>query len=294
MGVELDTGKSKIGNGINNWAGLAYSSGGAAPTLGGGVANALAINIGTNGAVQLQGDPLTPTSIILPDVTSVVPAANSMGLKNGRITIGNGVTTGGVPVQARTMKGMRQFNTGSQPITGAFTRVAAIRIYPADIPLSYNAPFPAYTMYGEVTLTNNGYSTSIKDWGVGFAFDDQSLLAKSAETWIYGSLHPAPGTAKNLTWMTARLRSKSSFYPTADKYTFYDPAPIYTPYGVDASVSNNVVNYPVGSMPNGSGTQLISPATGGQLWLMVHAEKVTGQAVGGIIDVSYDLTFEFP
>ena len=33
MGVELDTGKSKIGNGINNWSGLAYSSGGSAPTL---------------------------------------------------------------------------------------------------------------------------------------------------------------------------------------------------------------------------------------------------------------------
>ena len=31
MGVELDTGKFKIGNGSNNWGGLAYSS--TAPTL---------------------------------------------------------------------------------------------------------------------------------------------------------------------------------------------------------------------------------------------------------------------
>ena len=31
MGVELDTGKFKIGNGTNNWGGLAYSS--SAPTL---------------------------------------------------------------------------------------------------------------------------------------------------------------------------------------------------------------------------------------------------------------------
>jgi hypothetical protein len=151
-------------------------------------------------------------------------------------------------------------------------------------------------MYGEVTLTNNNYSSSIKDWGVGFAFNDDSLAAKGG-LWIYGSLHPAPGTAKNLTWMSMRLRSKTMFLKFTEtphhNFTFYDPNPVYTHYGVDASVSNNVVNYPVGSMPNSSGQQLISGA-GGQLWLMVHAEKMAGQPVGGIIDVSYDLTFEFP
>ena len=263
------------------------------PALGSGVAIALALNIGTNGSVQLQGDPLTPTSIILPDVTSVVPAANSMGLKNGRITIGNGVTTGGVPVQARTMKGMLQFNTGSQPITGAFTRVAAIPIYPADF--LTGGQNPLFTIYGEITLSNDSYSANIKDWGVGFAFNNDSLLAKSAATWIYGSLHPSPGTAKDLTWMTMQLKARPQFISIGGNiYTIDNSAPIYSRYGVDASLPNNVTNYPKGSMPNNSGSQQISGLTGGNMWLMVHAEKITGQPVGGVITVNYDLTFEFP
>ena len=273
-----------------NYSGV--TAGGAAPTLGGGVANALAINIGTNGAVQLQGDPLTPTSIILPDVTSVVPAANSMGLKNGRITIGNGVTTGGVPVQARTMKGMLQFNTGSRPITGAFTRIAAIPIYPADF--LTGGTNPNFTIYGEITLSNDSYSANIKDWGVGFAFNDDSLLAKSDATWIYGSLHPAPGTAKDLTWMTMKLRAKSQLYALGGNMYTIDTAPVYSRYGVDTSLPSNVTNYPKGSMPNNSASQRISSLTGGNLWLMVNAEKITGQPVGGVITVNYDLTFEFP
>jgi hypothetical protein len=262
--------------------------------LGTGVRTALALPVGTNGSVQLYGEPLTPTSITLPEVASIVPALNSIGLKNGKITIGDGVTTGGIPVQARTMKGMFQFNTGSQPISGAFTRVAAIPIYPADFLTGGVNPF--YKMYGEITLSNDTYSANIKDWGIGFAFNNDSLLSKSDESWIYGSLHPAPGTAKDLTWMTMKLRGKSRFYPLSNnEFTFDDQiVPVYTRYGVDASLPSNVTNYPKGSMPNNSGSQRISGLSGGNLWLMVHAEKITGQPVGGIITVNYDLTFEFP
>jgi hypothetical protein len=262
--------------------------------LGTGVRTALALPVGTNGSVQLYGEPLTPTSITLPEVASIVPALNSIGLKNGKITVGNGTTTGGIPVQARTMKGMFQFNTGSQPISGAFTRVAAIPIYPADF-LTGGAN-PSYKMYGEITLSNDTYSANIKDWGIGFAFNNDSLLSKSNASWIYGSLHPAPGTAKDLTWMTMKLRGSHRLYALPNnEFTFDDQfVPVYTRYGVDASLPSNVTNYPKGSMPNNSGSQRISGLSGGNLWLMVHAEKITGQPVGGIITVNYDLTFEFP
>ena len=262
--------------------------------IGNGVASALALNVGTNGAVQLQGAQLNPTSIILPDVASVVPALNSIGIKNGKITVGDGATTGGIPVQARTMKGMLQFNTGSQPITGAFTRVAAIPIYPADFLTGGQSPF--FKIYGEISLSNDSYSANIKDWGVGFAFNNDSLLAKSDATWIYGSLHPSPGTAKDLTWMTMKLRAKSQLYALGGNMFTVDSLlpPVYSRYGVDASLPSNVTNYPKGSMPNNSAAQRISGLTGGDLWLMVHAEKITGQPVGGTITVNYDLTFEFP
>ena len=264
-------------------------------TTGTGVAAALALPIGTTGAVQLNGDPLTPTSIILPDVTSIVPPNKGLGLKNGKLSVGDGVTTGGVPAQPRNVKGMFKFDTGTQPITGAFARVISLPIYPADLTYLDGSGYPKYTMYGEITLSNDSYSSAIKDWGIGFAFNDDSLLAKSPAKWIYGSLHPAAGTSKNMPWMAAKLRSKSRLYLTSGNYTFYDPDPAFTPYGVTyATGADAVLSYPTRTMPNQSGTQILNKVTGGLLWLMVHAEKMTGEPVGGVITVSYDLTIEFP
>ena len=95
--------------------------------------------------------------------------------------------------------------------------------------------------------------------------------------------------------MTALLRAKSRFYSTSSDWTFYDPDPAITPYGVTYGTgADNVISYPVRTMTNSTGTQLISNTNGGLLWLMVHAEKMTGQPVGGVITVNYDLTIEFP
>lgn len=270
--------------------------GGEVPPLGTNVATALAIPIGTNGALQRQGDPVTPVSIILPDVTTIVPALNAIGLKNGKLSVGDGVVTGGVPARSRSVKGIFQFDTGTQPITGAFSRVVALPIYAGELPFSGGA-YPKYTLFGEITLSNDSYSTAIKDWGVGFAFNNDSLVAKSPAKWIYGSLHPSAGTGTNLSWMTMRLRAKSSMYQTngSNMFTFYTPDPKFTVYGTTLTTgADNVVSYATRAMPNGSGTQLVSNLTGGLLWLMVHAEKMTGQPVGGIITVAYDLTLEFP
>jgi hypothetical protein len=259
------------------------------------VKSALAKPIGTLGAVQLVGDVLTPTAITLPDITTVSAPAGAIGLKRGRISVGDGVTVGGVPTIPRNVKGMFKFDTSTFPITGADARIVSLPIYPEDLPFINNSTYPKYTMYGEITLVNDSYSAAIKDWGIGFAFNNDSLLPKSPSKWIYGSLHPAAGTAKNLTWMTMRLRTNARMYSLGNDWTFYDPDPAFSSYGVTYGTgADNVVSYPVRSMPNSSGTQLLSKANGGLLWLMVHAEKMPGEPVGGIITVNYDLTLEFP
>jgi hypothetical protein len=263
--------------------------------LGTNVLSALSKPIGTLGAVQLVGDVLTPTAITLPDITTVSAPAGAIGLKRGRISVGDGVTVGGGPIAPRNVKGMFKFDTSTLPITGAYARIVSLPIYPEDLPFVNALTFPKYTMYGEITLVNDSYSAAIKDWGIGFAFNDDSLLPKSPSKWIYGSLHPAAGTGKNLTWMTMRLRSNSQMYSQGNNWTFYYPDPAYTPYGVTYGTgADNVISYPVRGMPNSMGTQLLSKANGGLLWLMVHAEKMPGEPVGGIITVNYDLTLEFP
>lgn len=260
------------------------------------VATALAKPIGTLGAVQLNGDTVTPAAIVLPDVTTVSPPIGSLGLRRGQLSVGNGATVGGVLATPRNVKGMFQFDTTTQPITGADARIVSLPIYPEDLTYLDGSGFPKYTMYGEITLSNDSYSSNIKDWGIGFAFNDDSLLPKSNAKWIYGSLHPAAGTAKNLTWMAAKLRAKSRLYLSSGvNLTFYTPDPAFTPYGVTYGTgADNVISYPVRTMPNQSGTQILSKTNGGLLWLMVHAEKMTGEPVGGVITVNYDLTLEFP
>jgi hypothetical protein len=266
------------------------------PPLGANVSTALGKAVGTAGSIQLNGDALNPTSIILPDVTSTSPPAGAIGLKRGQLSVGDGVTVGGVPVRSRNVKGMFQFDTAGLPITGADARIVSLPIYPEDLIYTNVSGYPKYTMYGEITLSNDSYSAAIKDWGIGFAFNDDSLLPKSPAKWIYGSLHPAAGTSKNLTWMSMKLRSKSSLYiVNSTNLTFYNPDPAFTPYGVTYGTgADNVTSYPVRTMPNQSGTQLLSRTNGGLLWLMVHAEKMTGEPTGGVITVNYDLTLEFP
>lgn len=265
------------------------------PNMGSGVATALAKPIGTLGSVQLNGDTLNPTAIVLPDITSVSPPVGSLGLRRGRLSVGDGVTVGGVPSTPRNVKGMFQFDTGTQPITGAFSRVISLPIYPEDTTYIDASGLAKYTIYGDINLINDSYSTAIKDWGIGFTFNDDSLLAKSTAKWIYQSMHPAAGTTKNLTWMAAKLKAKSRLYSSGTNWTFYSPDIAITPYGVTQGTgADNVVSYPVRTMSNVSGTQLLSKANGGLLWLMVYAEKMPGEPVGGVITVTYDLTLEFP
>ena len=295
IGGNLTSGPVTSLNGLSNITDASVSVAKLSGGFGTGVLSAFTKNIGSNGAVQLVGEPLTPTSIILPDMTGLTPPVGAVGLNRGVLALGDAATVGGRLVRPRNVKGMLQFDTTTQPITGAFTRVVSLPIYPEDLIYTDGNGFPKYTIYGEITLSNDSYSAAIKDWGIGFAFNDDSLLAKSPAKWIYGSLHPAAGTSKNLTWMAAKLRSKSRLYLTSGNYTFYDPNPAFTPYGVTYGTgADNVISYPVRTMPNSSGTQILSRMTGGLLWLMVHAEKMTGEPVGGVITVNYDLTLEFP
>lgn len=268
------------------------------PSIGTDVVTALQLPIGTNGAMQRQGDPLTPTSIIVPDVSGIIPASGSIGLKRGSLSVGDGVTTGGNEINPlRRIRGSYRFDTAGQPITGAFARIAALPIFASDSPAtSATSSFP-FKIFGTIRMTDvgAGYSTLTKEAGVGFCFNNDSLTAKTAGKWLYVSMHPAPGTGKNIFVSEGVINWNNSFlkYPSFPSYAVGASPRLYSNSSVYSTGSDPVLSNPF-MASGGDGNQRITAGVENKMWLMVYAEKVTGQPTGGYFDIQYDLTLEFP
>lgn len=261
-------------------------------SLGTGVATALALPVGTDGAIQRQGDALTPVSIKVPDMTTVVPPSGAIGLKYGQLSLGDGAKMGGNEINPlRRIRGSYRFNTAAQPITGAFTRVAALPIFPTDIPSIPNSNV-YFALYGSVRFNSPSYySQQIKDLGVGFCFNDDSLTAKSAGKWMYASAHPTPGTGAKLNFVDVSVKWFGAFSPFGFPDFAIGTYPEVSCVGsVYSSGSDPVITYP---SANSSGLPKVTSATSAKMWLMLHGEKVTGQTTGGNIDITYDLTLDF-
>lgn len=261
-------------------------------SLGTGVSTALALPIGTNGAAQRQGDPLTPTSIIVPDMTTVVPPSGAIGLKYGQLSLGDGAKMGGNEINPlRRIRGSYRFSTGVQPITGAFTRVAALPIFPTDIPSISNTSVP-FVVYGSIRFSSPSYySQQIKDLGIGFCFNDDSLTAKSAGKWMYASAHPTPGTGTRLNFVDVSVGWFGAFSPFGfPDFAIGGPPEVSCVGSVYSAGSDPVITYPSAVS---TGFPKVTSATSAKMWLMLHGEKATGQVVGGFIDIKYDLTLDF-
>ena len=98
--------------------------------LGTGVATALAKPTGTNGAVQIYGEPMAPTLLVPPDMTGMTSQVGALGYKNGQLAVGDSVTPGGnlVSNSQRYFGYSQTLNLSSQPKTSAFAKLFGIPI----------------------------------------------------------------------------------------------------------------------------------------------------------------------
>lgn len=148
------------------------------PKFGTGVATALAKPTGTNGAVQLVGDPLTPISLLIPTATSIAsPATLRASLGLGEVSIAP--TTGAAAVT--------QYPLG----TGGWVR-------PAPTSLSKKI-----VIIGSSVAAGNGATDISLTWGFKFA---QAMTARGYT--VYNNSVPG----HNVTNINARLHTDALAY----------------------------------------------------------------------------------
>lgn len=108
------------------------------PNYGSGVTAALVKPIGTAGAVQLYGEPLNPATLTLADMTSRTPGQGEIGLKNGKLALGDSVTVGGNVVSAESINNIKKTfsipasrlncEVGTWVLTGDITQSGQLQI----------------------------------------------------------------------------------------------------------------------------------------------------------------------
>jgi hypothetical protein len=154
--------------------------------LGANVAAALAKPIGTPGAAQLNGDPLSPTAIQLPDMTTLTAPARSIGLKNGQLAVGDGVTVGGVVVAPTRYAGVEIVSFNGQPKSSAFIKIVGIPILANKM-----VSGAMFRLTGNVIVHGNetlSESTSLTAHRLGIAFLAGSTVpmnsATAAQVWL--------------------------------------------------------------------------------------------------------------
>lgn len=174
-------------------------------SLGAGVAEALAKSIGVNGAPQLQGDPMTPSSIIVPDMTSIVSQTGSIGLNNGKLALADGANIGGrvvAPSAPARYSATNVWTFGTQSKASAFVKLFSIPITAADFAIGKN-----FTLQGRVIIGGPNDSSGISNitnmpFGVSF-------LGGSTALWNGASSGQGDSqwNAKNLTNFTSVMGS---------------------------------------------------------------------------------------
>lgn len=137
--------------------------------LGANVATALTKPTGTNGAVQLVGDVLTPPSITLPDVTGVGLGLNNIGMDGGRLVVGS--MAGNVLVAPRRYTGMSIVALNGKAKSKAFTKVFGIPMTAAEMTAERK-----FKVIGHVTAmpnTDRGTVIPYTNLRMGWAFNTQ-------------------------------------------------------------------------------------------------------------------------
>ena len=258
-------------------------------TTGTGVAAALALPIGTTGAVQRNGDPLTPTSITIPDMTGIIAPTGRIGFKNGYLATSDGVTPGGKVVAQRRYTGIAAGDFSGQPRASAFTRLVGI-------PFSSNefAVGREFNLTGHLLLKPRNFNvTGVTNLIFGTAYNSGSVVA-------FNQSNPATNwMAWNYSGVTSLLKDEPLKYEVLSSTRFFVS---YAGGTTGLYDGFKYLRSPLGAFPSvydATNMELVPAATAqsgtaNTLWFMLQVNSSTPGSYGsGDVDVHYDLTLEF-
>jgi hypothetical protein len=254
--------------------------------LGSGVSEALQKPTGTTGSVQIYGEPMSPSALIVPDMTGITAPAGSVGRRLGGLVMADGVTVGGNFIEGRTIKGFHQ-HTGTQ----LFNKIQKFKIFDSET----LEQFSNLKLFGQVTIRPQGLNTnlpSVTEIGIGFAFNANSNLSKdhASNPWFYAELHPTPGTAKNLTYVKANIACNSAFGTDGLPETHWGIPSFCKEYAEWATGNDAIKTGTLSLFANPSFDLSIPTNQDADLWLMVHSKNASAAVVHYI--VYYDLTLQ--
>jgi hypothetical protein len=131
--------------------------------------------------------------IILTEFGGTTPPENAIGLKNGVIALGDGVTAGGNPINARRITKTATVDFVGLAKSGAAKRVVAIPINADEL-----VDGATIKVFGTVELRNKSIG-SVTQLFTGLAWDSASTqLRDGAIGWQSLTLHPNAGTSENI------------------------------------------------------------------------------------------------
>lgn len=254
--------------------------------LGTNVATALAKPTSTAGSIQLVGDPLSPTAIILPDMTGLTPPVGAIGLKNGQLAVGDALTVGGKTVLPRRYSGVRNINFNGQSKSSAFVKVFGI-------------PLTAQEMAGGRVCNVIG-KFSLKN--INGAVEAGTLSAAAGWAFLNGSTLNNPGSASSGRWRAVITTIPGGVltamtYESALELNLTNYAGLYV--SIAPQYNQDVVTVP-GYLPFSTANTFESPqsvtlaAPDELCWMLSLKNSVAGSYPNsGAIVVSWDFTIEF-
>lgn len=250
--------------------------------LGAGVAAALGKATGSNGSVQLAGDPQYPIKLVPPDMTGLVAEVGALGYKNGRLAVADNVTPGGNLVSPTRYKGTKFTSFSPQPKSGAYLKIIGI-------------PIPAGKMTAGLKFRLGGYVV---------VYNGQSVAAPSALTqniiglcWLAGSTVPFSSGTSPTAWAATPLADLTSLQINFMRHDFMETE-IFTfaDMGISRWSSIRTVG---GAFPghhtstSGGGTPTATAGAANELCVMLQLNSSSaGNYFSGGIDIDYDLTLE--
>lgn len=257
--------------------------------FGTGVLSALGKNIGTTGSVQLNGDPVNPIRINLPNVTGLIPTSGDIGLNGGKLSVGDGVTIGGVGVTQRRITGSRLMGLDSQPLSSAFVKLIGVPLTGSEI---QDGKYVAIT--GSVSIGVRYQGTSIT--GItGLRFGTCWLAGASTAYNTLSSTGWYAALDNTTTTLTNTNRIKYEIASGPKQLTSAGAGLSRMLYGLDFT------KYVEGSTPihitsfYGSSPPVANSGVSNEVCFMTQIDRsgATGNyPLTGLLDVIYDLTVE--